>query len=293
MADLNIQINDPVLQLGEKFVVRYRLLPSGSFSSWTNRTNSAFTITGLSAGQYEIEIAFVKADGTQCPSVFEYYDVVVPLSPFSCPAFTVSQLANPARLSITYTGGSGTAACGYTIEYRKNSTGAFSRVTFPTLPASPITLALPSGNASYQVRILSNACDGYLVCYDGVIGSPEPPECTGLSGLSFSVKDLENPQSQQKKFLLTVTATTQSTIPTTSITANAVQAYNLLPSLPWTGSSPITGISPTAFSFTMVLYFNGFTNGARLPASSTYPYTWDISFVDACGKTHRIFVDYP
>lgn len=294
MPNVSVTISNPTLALGESFKERHRLLPSGAWSAYTTRTNAPFTLS-LTAGTWEMEVYVLQADGTICPSTTRTINVVEPPSedPYTCPDFTVTFLTNPTRISITYTGGTGTPDCGYQVRYKKAGSSTWGTpILYATLPVSPFTVYLPSLQ-SYDVQILANQCDGFNICEEVTVSPPAPPECVGLSGFDFTIQPIENPQSQQKKFQLTITATTQSTIPTTSITAIATQTYNLLPSLPWTGSSPITGISPTAFSFTMILYYNGYTNGARLPASTTYPYTWEVSFVDACGKTHRIMIDYP
>lgn len=294
MPNVSVTISRPTLGVGESFKERHRLLPSGAWSTYTSRTNGTFTLS-LTAGTWEIQVYLEKADGTICPETTTTTTVVEPPSedPYVCPDFTTTFLTNPARISISYTPGTGTPACGYQVRYKKTGTSTWgSPILYPTLPTSPFTIYLPSLQ-SYDVQILANQCDGFDICYEETVSPPAPTECVGLSGFDFSVQEIENPQSQQKKFQLTITASTQSTIPTTSITAIATQTYNLLPSLPWSGSSPITGISPTAFSFTMILYYNGYTNGARLPASTTYPYRWEVSFVDGCGKTHRILINYP
>jgi hypothetical protein len=280
MASVSITISNPTLGVGEKFVERHRLLPSGTFTAWTDRTNLPFVLS-LTEGLWEIEIAFVKADGTQCTAVRRTVETVDP------PVFTVIQLTNPARLSVSYTGGTGTSPCGYRIEYRAVGTTTWAGVNYATIPASPFPIALPIVGKDIEYRIMANQCNGYTICDDGTAEYPAPPECVEMSGFDYIVTPIEQPMQGKKAYRVTLTATTQSTVPTTSASFRIDQGYTLAPALPWGTTFPVTGISATAFSVTFVVYHN-FPYGAPTP-----PIYWVLKFNDACGYLHNINIDYP
>lgn len=285
MASVTVRISSPLLDGGEKFIERHRLLPLGAFSSFTDRTNAPFTVTGLVDGTYQFEISFVKADGTICPPVFKTYDVIgEEPEVYECPEFTVTQEIQPARLKIEYTTGTGVPTCGYKVEYR-TATGGYIGVTYAVLPASPFYVTLPLSD-DLIVRITANQCNGSVICFEDDV--PEPPiaPCTPMTDFEYLVVPSEEPMQKRKKYTITLTAT-QSSTPTTSAVFTIEQGFTLAPAVQWTGAFPRSGISPTAFSQTFVVYHN-FPYGAPTP-----PVYWVIKFNDACGTLHNIIVDYP
>lgn len=289
MASISVTISDPVLGVGESFRERHRLLPAGAWSGYTSRTNATFSITGLTEGRYELEISFVQADGTICPAVSRYYDVVEPPEeePYECPDFTVTQVLNPNRIKIEYTGGVGVPPCGYKIEYRVG-TGAYQPTNYATLPASPFYINLPFGGSTIHVRITANQCNGSIVCYEDDVTAPPAPVCEHMTGFDYIVTPLEQPMQKRKAYTITLTATTQSTpTPTTAATFTITQGFAVSPAVPWVGTFPVTGLSPTAFSVTFTVYHN-FPFGSPTP-----PVYWVLTFNDACGYLHNINVDYP
>lgn len=296
MASVLITISNPTLGVGESFRERHRLLPAGAWSSYTTRTNAPFGLT-LTEGEWEIEIALVQDDGTVCPAVFRRVNVIEPEAPdppdppepYECPDFTVTQLANPSKLMITYSGGTPATACGYKVEYYAGFS-PYKTVNYATLPASPFYVAIPYINKSVHVRITANSCNGSIVCFEADIPAPAPEPCVPLNAFDYQIEQITGqPLQKQTKYRVTITATSplQSTIPTTSTTLNIVQGYTLFPANPWTASIPKTGISPTLFSVTFEVYHN-------YPYSApTPPIYWSVSFVDGCGKSHLISVEFP
>lgn len=285
MADLSITITTPTLSAGESFRERHRLLPAGAWSSYVSRTNSIFTLTGLTAGTYQFEFSLLRADGTICPATYKTYTVVEEES-YTCPSFTITQVLSPDRIKIEYTGGSGTPPCGYNIRYSASGSGVFANVHYATLPASPFYINVPVTGKALQVQVLADQCDGSTVCYDASVPYPPKAPCTPLSGLDWEITPIEGQFQNKKKFAITITASSQSTIPTTNVTVNAAQTNVISPSVRWNATLPITGISPTAFSMSVTLEFN--ISIGTVPA-----YYWVISFVDACGFNHVLSVQYP
>lgn len=60
--NLRVSIDDPILDVGEHFEVRYRKLPSGSWVSFGNVFENEFVIPSLDEGTYEVGISFKGCD---------------------------------------------------------------------------------------------------------------------------------------------------------------------------------------------------------------------------------------
>lgn len=193
MADVTVSIPLPVLAAGEYFKERHRELPSGIWSGYTNRSNAAFTITGLSEGEYEFEFILVKADGTHCPAVYRTYRVY---GDYDCIAFNSQLVHNNGivQLEITYTipGGHTDPACGWEIEYVDVN---FNTVTIPytTLPASG-KISLTVKNVYGTVRVYALLCnDKKKQCYAGdVVPIVIPPPCIPMSSVVINLVEKNN-----------------------------------------------------------------------------------------------------
>lgn len=185
--DITITINSAILQGTEKFIVRYRLLPSGAYSAYQDETNAPFTITGLSEGEYQFEIIFVRENGEECEAVYKYYTVY---PEFSCISFTgeIVQDANGLYyVEISYTP-SVNPPCGWSVSYSQGSLLGTS-IPYATLPASPIRIPVP--NASTDVGITALLCNGRsILCYSETLDAIDAP-CTPIVITDVSI--VQNP----------------------------------------------------------------------------------------------------
>lgn len=176
MADLTITIPKPVLSGSAYFKVRYRQLPSGGWSAYSNRSNLAFTITGLAEGEYEFEFIVVQDDGTECSSTYRTYTIV---DEYECIDFSavLVQIGALFYLDISYTlpPGHTDPACGWEIEYRPFN-NPVQKVHYNTLPASGKFSILTSRDGGV-LYIRANQCNGKVKdCYSAdVTGVSEAP----------------------------------------------------------------------------------------------------------------------
>lgn len=65
MPTKGLQIATPILLAGQYFDVKYRLLPSGTWTATTITDNAYHLLTGLTAGNYEMTVSLVTG-GTSC-----------------------------------------------------------------------------------------------------------------------------------------------------------------------------------------------------------------------------------
>lgn len=179
MADVVVTILTPTLTGSDYFKTRYRPV-GGGYGANTNRTNAPFTLTGLSVGDYEMEIIFVNVEGateTDCPAVIHEFSVD---PEFTCFPFDAEIQQNGAlyELVITYTLGSPPAwpPCGFDIVYN-NGTGNVT-IHYATLPLSgEIRYTIPS-NANTSVTVLADMCGYYNVCFEETVPKIPSPNCT-------------------------------------------------------------------------------------------------------------------
>lgn len=159
MADLTITIPAPILTTGQYFKVRYRQLPSGTWSAQSNHTNAAFSLTGLSVGEYEFEFILVKADDTHCPPVYRTYTLV---GEFECISFasTMVKVNGLYYLDITYAlpPGYTDPPCGWEIKYYPYNGPALT-LPYAALPTSGQIRVLVQ-NTSGSLYITANLCNG-------------------------------------------------------------------------------------------------------------------------------------
>lgn len=271
--DVTIQINIPVLVGLEKFKTRYREAPSGAWSSYVDRTNTAFTLTGLTDGNYELEVIFVKADGTECPATYREFTVVTPAD---CAEFTaeIVQNGNLFILQISYTIPSPyvTPPCGYKITYGGTT------VSYASLPASPIQIPVP--NATIQVVITANGCNGNEVeCFNQDIPAIDPV-CTPIVVLSDTL--VFNNVYPNGFIGMSLTVSFTQSAPASKYITFIVNQINVLSGLPGQASYPNMTYGPLP---------TGATTAANVPlvmnnavAGGLYEVSWLI--VDGCGVTH-------
>lgn len=174
MADVTITIPLPVLVGSQRFYVRYRALPAGTWIVLSEQTNAPFVISGVAPGQYELEASLITGSpATLCPPDITPFTVPEDID---CLEFTAGfQHVNGVwtiRLSRSIPSPY-IAACYYEVTY-----GIAPNLTTLTYTSFPTTsISLPASEDSYTVIVRAFDCDGNSVeCYNEVI---EPPvvEC--------------------------------------------------------------------------------------------------------------------
>lgn len=287
MPDTTITIPSPVLTGSDYFKVRYRLI-GGAWSAYQNETNTPFTLTGLSLGNYQLEIIVVDGDTsppTECPPVYRTFIIS---DPFTCITFNaeIIQIGFQYVLRITFTQSSPPAApnCGWEILYTIN--GQTTTVPYATLPNSGvIDITLPS-NSDVALNIRGNLCNGnYQYCFSDDIPAIEPEcipmqitntyitEVTGVGGGYYLNIDYINsiPATQFAQLVY------YQTYPSVPIITNPEQGF--IPSFPISPASTGTltvKLNPTPhpqFLFEFIKY-----NG---------------NILDACEHTHYFQVQHP
>lgn len=210
MADLTITIPLPILSTGQYFKTRYRSYPSGTWSGYTNRSNLPFTITGLSAGEYEFEFILVNADSSECVATYRKYTVE---EDYQCITFSsqMKEVNGMYHIEVTYTlpGGHTDPSCGWEIEYIQNSSSKF---TLPALPVSGI-IKIPVPNQSTVLYIRANMCNGRKKdCHSADVSPVADPPCLNISNVQASI--VETIVGNTCEYHLHITFN-QSTPPTT------------------------------------------------------------------------------
>lgn len=281
MPNTTITIGTPVLVTGEHFKVRYRSLPSGSFGAPQTETNAPFTLTGLSAGSYELEVIVVKADGSECPPTYQTFDVV---TPFTCIDFTVLLVIETnglTYLQISYSlpPGFTDPPCGWTIVYNGNV------VNYAALPASPIKILAP--NVSTQVQIIANNCNSnQRACYTDTV-APAIPTCTPTFFTSCTVAPTPNSNTNAPEFLITVNFT-QSTPCTTLITLTCNQT-NVFSGIPFSLTLVPIPVACSATSFSFIAKPNTNVQWVGGVGGEKHLYQFAVGFYDGCGKTQKVY----
>lgn len=284
MADITVQINTPALSGGEKFKVRYRLLPSGSFSAYTDRTNAPFTLTGLSVGEYEFEIIFVRADGQECPSVLKYYSV---FPDYECIDFTSEMIREEDTglfyIVITYIPPPTSPPCGWRVIYSTLASGGSSNVIpYASLPTGG-SIRIPVSNVDYNISIVADLCGRSIECYNQDIESIEEP-CTGIVITESSITQ-NPPPSTAYNVNFTFT---QSTPPTRTMriifqqTGVPIVAGTPLDSQSITFPYPIGGPGQTG---------NQISRSAR-PTPTFGQITYNVTVIDDCEERHDFTVTF-
>lgn len=189
MPDITITIPQPIITPPEKFKFRYRLLPGGVFTAYSDQDNDPFVLSGLAVGQYEYEALFVNADAIECGTVVGNFEVVAEAE---CLDFEVEQvvISGITYLQISYTIPSPFVnfTCGYNFYYRPTGSGQpFQNLSKPNLPASPLLIQVDP-NTDYDVEIRGNSCAFTTLCFSDEIPAPDEP-CTPRSLVSAALID--------------------------------------------------------------------------------------------------------
>lgn len=279
--DINLQISTPVLTGGEYFKTRYRLLPNGAYTGNTNRDNSPFTLTGLTAGSYVMEIIYVNANGDECQTMYQNFTV---LEEGECKEFTVTITTGTFgnKIQIAYTG-AGTFPNGFDITYYPLPSGTAQTVNYNPLPASPFNISIPKG-FDYHVVINGKYSDGsYTECFEDDIFRPEDP-CTPMA-ITSAVLTANALQPNGDYHVTLVLNFTQSTPITNVITVIGTQ-QNVIGGYPPATIFWNTGILATTTSYNQNFYmrYQTPTGGAKL--APAYKLKMSGTLMDGCGVSH-------
>lgn len=177
MADLNIQINFPVLIANQGFKVEYREQGDPTWILWGVEDNDAFSITGLSEGvTYEVQYTFLSSLSPQvaCDPVVKVYYIPAEI-PCVTASADITQVGDLWELAIRVTYPSPyTAPCGgFEVEY--GTAAPYTVVPYTTLP---YPIIFPASNDAYYVAIYSLDCNGNRIkCWEDVI-EPSSSPCT-------------------------------------------------------------------------------------------------------------------
>ncbi len=174
MSNIDITIPLPVLTAGQYFKVRYRDDPAHAWVDIAHQTNAPFTITGLSAGMYELSFTLVRSDDplVACEEVIQWFEVVEegPCGEFS---FVIVANDDATLYTLQLTPGSMpvTPPCGgYDVVYGIAG-GTMSTVHYANIVG---TILLPAGNHIYHVEVHALDCEGnYTTCYNDDVHPPE------------------------------------------------------------------------------------------------------------------------
>lgn len=280
MADVTVTIQSPTLQGSEKFKVRYRTLPGGSFGAYSDKTTNTFILTGLSVGNYELEVIFVTEDGTECDATYHYFEVA---PEFTCWDFTATQEEYPAnsglyRIKLNFSGGT-QPPCGWEVAVTPAG-GTTNITTYPSLPVSNVIYIAIANNVVHQVTVTALLCNGkekecYTVFTTAV---PSPPSCTGATLVDAQLLMPPMPGQLWTLYL----EFSQSTPPTND-------AHILYQQ---TGTPQSPGATLDSGSFIFPGYLWGSTSGGNStiyiqninPRPVWGQYTYTIRFLDRCGN---------
>lgn len=278
MADITITIPGPVLTTGQYFKERHRILPSGTWSSYTNRSNAPFTVSGLSIGDYEFEFILVNADGTHCPAVYRTYTLI---DDFDCISFNaeMKEVNKLYHFEVTYTlpPGFTDPACGWEVEYTQgNNTQTF---TMANLPVSGI-IRIPCQNLPGIVKVKANLCNGRVKeCYAGDITNFPDPPCQPFTNVQMNITEVHDPVTNRCRYYLNITFT-QSVPATTNVRLNYLQASPGIPA--GDNFNGFFTLLPAANSFTKEI-FPHFMEGIEIGE-------YTVNFIDACGHGPQVKV---
>lgn len=256
------------------------MLPSGSWGTYTSRTNAPFTITGLSAGDYEFEFVLVNADETVCPAVYRTYTVI---SDYDCISFAseMKQVNGLYHIEITYTlpGGYTDPPCGWEFEYTPSAASPL-KFTMSALPVSGI-IKIPCQNVSTSLYIRALMCNGRTKnCHaNDVTNFPDPP-CVPFSSVSMNIIEQQGANGKCEYYL--DVSFTQSSPATTTVNLQYVQWTNGLPAGDNFNGS--VSISATATTFRRKLNPH-FLEGQE--CSGYY-----VNFIDVCGNGPSTYVPF-
>lgn len=183
--DVQISINAPILLGTEYFIVRYRIAPAGVWVDLGIQSNAPFTITGLSAGNYELEVVFVNEEGVLCPAVIRDFTVVADPPIDECECMDVTNLYvsrncdNTAVIHMNL--GAQTGGCNLSITYTQFGNINPQTITYPqgSFP-SFVDISTPDNPSSTppSINVTLECCNGdTLTCFNGQIADVRNQDC--------------------------------------------------------------------------------------------------------------------
>lgn len=266
MADLNISIPAPILIAGQYFKVRYKKLPAGSFSGYTNYTTNSFTISGLDAeSDYQVDYTFYNGTEECWTATF-----TAPTPGYECPENIAAEIVATGgifEIVITYTDPvTGIPPCGYKIEYTQ--TGTPFNINLPSLPpGGEYRITIPN-NIPTLVTVSINTCYEIRTCFQETI-PPVDTTCDPIVITSTSLVPTTPPFRQLTIFF------NQSTPRTFSTTISYTQTNP-------TSGTPDSGV----FTTTIPLSPTTSHGWAVMPTAGQGEVTYSGTMTDECGNTH-------
>lgn len=258
-------IQSPIIVTGQYFRVRYRKLPAGSFGSYADYSFNTFTITGLTAGEYEIE--FVFFNGTvECPPERGFFTVESTPSCFSFTSSVKKTTGGTYFVELSWTG-STFPNCGYKVFWQQ---GAASGTVNLSSGTSPLNITVPT-SANVSLVVDADDCNGNKRnCYTGTAvfaGSPCSP---------MSINDYSVSQINDITFTITLFLTNSNPFTISSL-LTYMQTGAVAGTTPATGSSTvaITPIASPTVSFTVTVQAGSYV-GIRP--------TFVVNLTDKCGN---------
>lgn len=251
----NITIATPTLIAGQEFRVRIRDYPSGSFGATTVFTTNTLTFTGLTTGQYEVEVIFYNGS-VSCEAD---YIVFATDTDTVCPTFSSTILSNGVSfwLRVTWSGIVGYPSCGYIVYWAQGA--ASGTLAYPTALPTVGFIDIPLPNSTpVSIFITSDNCSREKKCYDTVKTYTTP--CIDLA-IGESTVNLSNPANGIWTITLYITQSIPATLSSliTYVQTNGGSAGSVTVSLSPTATTTsftvlvisFTGLRPT-FKGTMV-----------------------------------------
>ena len=173
-----ITIPSPVLQVGEHFAVRWRLVPGGAWTAVApDPTNAPFALMLPPGGRYEVEARVVLSGGQECPPVSYFVTPTTCDCPQNTDAALVRNTTGQVSLRISY---DSVPPCGFTLTYGPGSTPGGAAANYQTVPLNPppgsSAMSFPVTGDDYDVILYVNCCDGPPVyCFEKRIWAPAVP----------------------------------------------------------------------------------------------------------------------
>lgn len=180
--DANFTVDEPILQPGESFYVRYRKQPETIYSTFSpNPTLNYWTIPNLEDGCFDFIIQKVKADGSLCPN--EKTGTFCVGGETCCTPDVVNAqiLTGPGRLQITYSSESCTPAPDSIKVYYKQAGSGGPYIEEAGFVASPI-----------EILTALTEIEGYIVGMCGDVEAEQKPfgaGCATPASVSISYND--------------------------------------------------------------------------------------------------------
>lgn len=178
----NITITEPALMAGEHFEVRYRQLPSGSWNVFPDQMDNDFTIPDLTEGNYQVEITFVKSDGTLCDAIT--YNFTVPPDPVipdcDCPTVSNVYIQRGCDRVLTLHADIDTSdltACNYQVIY--SQAGNSNTINYQTIPDELNITLNTTENVTLIIRAYCCELENWLECYNENVTDIHECECIG------------------------------------------------------------------------------------------------------------------